>query len=202
MANIKVSEMTEATTFEDDDLAMIVQSNQNKKITKVNMLSDVTSDISDIQENITDINTNIGDITTLKTNVITNIVSGINSMMDAEVFSTTEVLTNKIWTDGKLIYKRTFSGSYTSSSSRVVIELMSDIAKVVNCYGMYSPNTSTPNTEFGAVQLGSAGGVDAYSQIQLTSSGVVRACFSTPQSAYSGLTGSYYVTIEYIKAEE
>lgn len=38
MASIKVSELTEATDFNTNDYAMIVQSNQNKKITKANML--------------------------------------------------------------------------------------------------------------------------------------------------------------------
>lgn len=37
MANIKVSELPTATSFEDDDYVMIVQSNTNKKITKENM---------------------------------------------------------------------------------------------------------------------------------------------------------------------
>ena len=38
MANIKVSEMTEATSFDDGDYTMIVQANQNKKISKENLL--------------------------------------------------------------------------------------------------------------------------------------------------------------------
>lgn len=37
MANIKVSEMTEATEFNSNDYTMIVQANQNKKINKENM---------------------------------------------------------------------------------------------------------------------------------------------------------------------
>ena len=37
MSTIKVSEMPTATSFEDDDYVMIVQSNTNKKITKQNM---------------------------------------------------------------------------------------------------------------------------------------------------------------------
>lgn len=37
MASVKVSEMVEATHFDDNDYAMIVQGNQNKKISKENM---------------------------------------------------------------------------------------------------------------------------------------------------------------------
>lgn len=38
MANIKVSEMLEATSFEDGDYAMIVQGRSSKKISRTNML--------------------------------------------------------------------------------------------------------------------------------------------------------------------
>lgn len=37
MANIKVSELPSATSFEDEDYVMIIQSNTSKKITKKNM---------------------------------------------------------------------------------------------------------------------------------------------------------------------
>lgn len=47
MATIKVSEMTSATTFENDDYAMIVQSNKNKKITKENMFSSIENSKQD-----------------------------------------------------------------------------------------------------------------------------------------------------------
>lgn len=81
MATIKISEMPSATTFEDDDYAMIVQSNNNKKITKTNLFSDIEEEISDVGE----------EITTLK---------------NGEVYSTTEVKTNKTWIDGKPIYRK------------------------------------------------------------------------------------------------
>ena len=67
MANIKVSEMTEATEFDDLDYAMIVQSNQNKKITKENMLSDI--------------NNNIGDLNDLTTTEKTSVVGAINELV-------------------------------------------------------------------------------------------------------------------------
>lgn len=64
MANIKVSEMTEATVFDDGDYAMIVQANQNKKILKENMLNGVEEEI--------------GDLTSLATTDKTDLVSAIN----------------------------------------------------------------------------------------------------------------------------
>lgn len=41
MANIKVSELTTATTFDDSDYTMIVQSGENKKITKQNIFTNL-----------------------------------------------------------------------------------------------------------------------------------------------------------------
>lgn len=156
--------------------------NQNSDIADVNKVNDTDMNMikSVVNNNATETSNNTTAITSLNT------------------YSTSEIAIGT-YTNGETIYKQTFTGSYTSSSSRVTVNLVSGIAKVVNCYGMYSPNTSTPNTEFGAAQLGSAGGVDAYSQLQLTSAGVVRACFTTPQSQYSGLTGSFEVTVEYTK---
>lgn len=78
MANIKVSEMTEANSFDDGDYTMIVQANQNKKISKENMLSDIPT----IQSNITTINTNIGNLTNLQTPTTDDLVSAINSLHD------------------------------------------------------------------------------------------------------------------------
>lgn len=81
MATIKISEMPSATTFEDDDYAMIVQSNNNKKITKANMLSDV------------------GDKTNLTTTNKTNLVSAINEVnTKAPNYSNLITLCN--WTTG------------------------------------------------------------------------------------------------------
>lgn len=74
MANIKVSEMTEATSFDDGDYTMIVQANQNKKISHENILGN-------IENNISTINTNIGNLSNLETTDITNIVNSINSLM-------------------------------------------------------------------------------------------------------------------------
>ena len=82
MANIKVSEMTEATSFDDGDYTMIVQANQNKKITRENILGDVEDDISAINTNISTINTNIGDLSNLQTLDKSSLVGAINSVME------------------------------------------------------------------------------------------------------------------------
>ena len=86
MANIKVSEMTEATTFDDGDYTMIVQANQNKKISKENILGDIEGDISTINTNISTIDTNIGDLTNLETSDTSSLVGAINSLLPVTVY--------------------------------------------------------------------------------------------------------------------
>lgn len=49
MANIKISELPEANSVQNDDLLMIIQEATNKKVTKEILLQEVNSDISDIQ---------------------------------------------------------------------------------------------------------------------------------------------------------
>lgn len=70
MANIKVSEMTEATSFDDGDYTMIVQANQNKKILKENMIGNIED--------------NIGDLSQLDTSDKTNLVNAINEIKNSK----------------------------------------------------------------------------------------------------------------------
>ena len=68
MANIKVSELAEATSFDNGDYTMIIQGNQNKKISKENMLA------------------NVGDISDLETTDKSNVVNSINSLIPIVLF--------------------------------------------------------------------------------------------------------------------
>lgn len=92
MANVKISELTATTSFGDNDYTMIVQSNENKKITKTNMFGSITGQI--------------GNMANLKTQNTSDVVSAINSTIDSEVYSTTEVKTDMIWVDEKPIYRK------------------------------------------------------------------------------------------------
>ena len=101
MANIKVSEMTEATSFDDGDYTMIVQANQNKKISKENIFSNLEDEISDNADNITTINNNIGDLSDLETSDKTSVVNAINSIFpklveDGEAVPSGRIVDNKI----------------------------------------------------------------------------------------------------------
>lgn len=121
MANIKVSEMTEATSFDDGDYTMIVQANQNKKISKENIFSNLENEISTNASDISTINTNIGDLTNLETDNKSNIVNSINELKEREIYSNNEVKTNKIWIDGKPIYRKTVTVTLVSGSTTINI---------------------------------------------------------------------------------
>ena len=70
-------------------------------------INKVTDD--DMNEIKSVVNTNyeeVGDITNLNTTDKTSIVNAINSMQD--VYSTNEIKTDKVWIDGKPIYRKVF----------------------------------------------------------------------------------------------
>lgn len=56
----------------------------------------------------------------LSNKVDTN-TSEIQSIKDAEVYSTSEVKTNKVWIDGKPIYKKVLVGGSVSGGSGIII---------------------------------------------------------------------------------
>ena len=111
MANIKVSEMTEATSFDDGDYTMIIQSNGNKKISHENILGDIETNISTNTSNITALDTEIGNITNLTTTDKTSVVNAINSIKAFFEFTTTETITTG-----------TISGGGTISGINVTIK--------------------------------------------------------------------------------
>jgi hypothetical protein len=60
----------------------------------------------------------IGDITNLNTTDKSNIVNAINELKDAEVYSTSEVKTNKVWIDGKPIYRTVLYATNLATSTQ------------------------------------------------------------------------------------
>lgn len=122
----------------------------------------------------------------------------INEIND---YSATEKIIGE-YIDNKPIYKKTISGTYTSSSGRVNVDLQNNVLKLINSYGAYSPNTLNPSIALGQPMINTSGGIDAYSQARVNDNNIAQICFSVPQSAYQGLTGSYEVTIEYTKTTD
>lgn len=129
MANIKVSEMTEATSFDDGDYTMIVQANQNKKIARENILGDIEDDISTINTNISSINTNIGDLTQLKTASKDNLVNSINSLTSYTLFENSQGTNNSITlSDSKdnYTYLELFYNGNNGSASSVKMDAQNE----------------------------------------------------------------------------
>jgi len=120
------------------------------------------------------------------------------------IYSSDEIKTNDIWIDGKPIYRKVVSGTYTTpstASSRVNIELLSGVSALVKKSGLYDVQNSTnPRVYIGDPVISTGGGIDAYSGITFNSStNIVRMEVSVPQSAYHSKTGCFELTLEYTK---
>lgn len=90
--------------------------NPQPSIARINKVTD-----DDMNEIKSVVNTNygeVGDITTLTTTNKSSVVSAVNELKSGEIYSTTEVKTNKVWINGKPIYRKCyeFTPSKTSAS--------------------------------------------------------------------------------------
>ena len=83
----------------------------------------VTSD--DMNEIKSVVNTNygeVGNITNLTTTDKSSIVNAVNELKNGEIYSTTEVKTNKVWIDGKPIYRRIYQKTSTAATENIDID--------------------------------------------------------------------------------
>lgn len=75
--------------------------------------------------------------------------AGLAQIAAQNTYSTTEVDTGKKWTNGKTIYRKVFSGTYTvtAGQEKVIIPNSSigNVENVISVQGYHSP-TSTRNT--------------------------------------------------------
>ena len=79
--------------------------NVNANIPDINKVK--ADDMNEIKQVVNDNATAMGDVSTLKTNTTTDIVAGVNSIMDGNVYSTAaEVKTNEIYMNGKPLYRK------------------------------------------------------------------------------------------------
>lgn len=156
MANIKVSEMTEATSFDNGDYTMIVQANQNKKISKENMIGDIESNISTIEGDISTINTNIGDLTQLETTNKDNLVNSINNLCPTILYSNVEGSATNITLSDNIenydFYEITFSrGGNGYNTVRMSTDFLTNVCLITSFYGgnlyrIYMANISISGT--------------------------------------------------------
>ena len=68
--------------------------------------------------------TNIGDLSDLNTTATNNLVSAINEVNNKQdVYSTNEVKTNKVWVDGKPIYRKVVTGTLPTTNYAIFITI-------------------------------------------------------------------------------
>ncbi len=91
--------------------------------TKVGDLTNLnTTDKTDIVNAVNEVNTKVGDLTNLNTTAKSNVVSAVNEVNSKkEVFSTNEVKTNKVWIDGKPIYRKCYVIPKSATSGEIII---------------------------------------------------------------------------------
>lgn len=104
MANIKVSEMTEATSFNNGDYTMIVQANQSKKISKENLFDGIEDEISTLTNQVLNIT---GQILWTNPNPSSDISSTTTITLSSSDYDVIEVFYIQA-TSGNLCYSSRF----------------------------------------------------------------------------------------------
>lgn len=112
--------------------------------------------------------------------------SDIQSIKDAEVYSTSEVKTNKIWINGKPIYRKTVSGSIANSISHNLTNV-----NFVNAYGYVAS---------------SSGAFLVLPSLRITNSNFSIGFYVNSESIIfekgSSASGTAYITLEYTKTTD
>ena len=139
----------------------------------------------------------LNEIKSVVNNNATELSNTENSVSALNTYSTTERAIGT-WTDGKTIYRKVISGVFISTGSRQTLNLLTGVSDLINIYGLYSPNNSTPNMVVGGQEISTTNVIDSYSSFRI-SSGNVQLVLLVVQAAYVSEQGSYKVVVEYTK---
>lgn len=112
-----------------------------------------------------------------------------NPYTQPDIYSTSEVKTNKVWIDGKPIYRKVFNRTNTNS-----FVIASDLETIVNIYGNFVYATGSQVPMFYPTYNGALGNVIS-GYVNSTNEFVPQ--FGT--NAVSGIS-SYYLIVEYTKS--
>lgn len=108
-----------------------------------NGIENLENEISTNANNISNVDAKIGELANLKTTVKSNVVNSINSTLDAEIYSTSEIKTNSVWIDGKPIYRRVISfGALPSNATKTQDVSSWNIDRLIYLYGSTQNPTS------------------------------------------------------------
>lgn len=136
------------------------------------------------------------------------------TLTSRDVYSTDEVKTNKVWIDGKPIYRRTVTGTLPAKGSWRCLPLFDDIPNIDKIWlDAESSFTEQPNvtvkstdgefTGTNIAQLNIAGGNAKNVRVFFLSKlndGSIRYCFYTDLEVWGNL--SFTATVEYTKTTD
>ena len=100
--------------------------NVNSSIADINKVN--ASDMNEIKSVVNTNDSNVGDLSSLATDIKTSIVGAINEIKNAEIYSTSETKTNKVWIDGNPIYRKVFE--WTNTAIQNGTELSAPISNI------------------------------------------------------------------------
>lgn len=105
--------------------------NENASIADVNKCK--ASDMNEIK-NVVNANANlVGDLSNLDTTDKSSVVNAINEIIDNDAYSTNEIKTNKVWTDGKPVYRKVIDlSNFAVASGTSYTHNIANIDKIVN----------------------------------------------------------------------
>lgn len=176
------------------------QTDASTALTRIGTLTNLdTTEKTNLVGAINEVDGYIGNLTNLETTISSSLVGAINEVnTKAGIFSSTAQVIGK-WINNKPVYRKVFSGTFTSSASRVIVELEDNVDYIISCTGLYSEQSTTPDIGFGTPQIGVTGQIDSYSNYAIRSNKLVIE-FVSP--SYPGNTGSYSIVAEYTKSTD
>ena len=172
--------------------------NENPSIAAQNKITD--NDMNEIKEVVNENDDNVGNLATLKTSTKSSVVGSINELVDSEVYSSTETKTNKVWIDGKPIYRKVFTYSNVAITNNTSLEaiITSDPTKIdiVKMEGIFKHATGTNRETRPFPTIASDG-----KPLQIRwSNNYIK--FSGTDTWSSGSDRDIYVIIEYTKSTD
>jgi hypothetical protein len=123
----------------------------------------IDDDMNEIKQVVNTNDDNVGDLTNLDTTDKSSIVNAINEVLDGDVYSTTEVKTNKVWIDSKPIYRKVIQATSPSSTNNwVKISEISNLDTIIDLHGWLLASNgrtlpiqfSEPNAEIATTLVG------------------------------------------------
>lgn len=116
----------------------------------------------------------------------------LNPKLTGDIYSTSEVKTNKKWINGKPIYRKVYTGNCAKNTA-ITLDTLSNIDKIVGCSGwatsMYDWSWAIPNYHSDGYSVWARYGTTNHN-LQLS--------FGTLFES----TGTYNLTVEYTKTTD